>query len=876
MAIFGIQTKKDKELSQLKDQLSQLQMAYRNVSYELTSMVQQQGRAVDETWGSPAIGYGKYVATSTDVYACQKLRADAVSSIPIKLYQRVKGKGGKMEQREIADHPVLTLLSKVNYQWTYKRLMKMTEYAQCSYGVGYWELAAPIRNMPTEIHWIHPERITPFTDGRRYVLGYDYNFEGQREWYRPEQIVAFHYPNINDQFAGLSPISVLRLGLETKHKMYRYNNAFFDNYGAPATVLKSKNSYNPGDAAAAIRSLEKVTRGADRAHSTAYIPGDLELDVLGGKFSHKDAEFIEGGRALLFDVCRVYGVPPTLVAEMSSSTYNNVETYQVALWKNTVIPALGDYDETLNERILPLFEKPDSGYFLEHDTSGVEVLREDEKAKQEIYDMKVKNGTLTVNEVRAEEGRPPLSEQELQQLQGGSSNQQPQQPQGAAAALPAPAGQASGTTTDATVLPSNVLDIEAVPEVDTGEEDLAKTFSSNNIVLWKAKGPGSKGAKFWYDDKGRVRYGPPPKGRPARTPEQWARHNKSLAREELKGVKTAADLDKLEGWESGVDGPEYDAENHFYHYGGDKDAALKAASEAAKSHPDIMYVVLKVDGNYVIAAKPLDELHKAGEKRKKAKDEQDTQNVNNADLGKKRTKKEQEEADRKAETAGLDATKDKTKKALALENRPTIKLSAQRSQFQIVYKAAKDGQPHTGIMVAFMLPPDVAQSLVVDAKMLPDGSVLSPVEELHLTLCFLGDSVETDIDKETLSLILAEWADCASPIFGKVSGIGRFNNEDANGLQALYASFDCAILQDWRRELVERLATVGIEPASDYGFTPHITLAYIPQDTPTPPIQLPKLEIEFNELCLAWGEEHRYYSLTEPEWASEPMPVYAG
>ena len=132
-------------------------------------------------------------------------------------------------------------------------------------------------------------------------------------------------------------------------------------------------------------------------------------------------------------------------------------------------------------------------------------------------------------------------------------------------------------------------------------------------------GPGARGGKFWINSKGNPDYGPPPSGTKSRTPEQWQSHTNGLARAEVRGVKTAADLNTLsdKGWESGVAGPQEakDAEgntyNHFGSGAGGKAAATAQIAVDAAKHPDQTYILLKIDGNYVTAAKTTADLLKS-------------------------------------------------------------------------------------------------------------------------------------------------------------------------------------------------------------------------------------------------------------------------
>ncbi len=179
-------------------------------------------------------------------------------------------------------------------------------------------------------------------------------------------------------------------------------------------------------------------------------------------------------------------------------------------------------------------------------------------------------------------------------------------------------------------------------------------------------------------------------------------------------------------------------------------------------------------------------------------------------------------------------------------------------------------QRHTGMMVAFMVKPEIAEQLA-----LPDGE---PVEDLHCTLCFLGDMYDTPpqgklspaTTSDLISVVLGAFAQGAKPLVGHVGGIGRFvNGGDSDAVVALV---NAPGLQAFRRRLVDTLETAGYYVASDYDYLPHITLQYVDASEPTPDVDLPgsmladdggmlPAALIFDEICLAIGDDRYTFPL---------------
>lgn len=181
-----------------------------------------------------------------------------------------------------------------------------------------------------------------------------------------------------------------------------------------------------------------------------------------------------------------------------------------------------------------------------------------------------------------------------------------------------------------------------------------------------------------------------------------------------------------------------------------------------------------------------------------------------------------------------------------------------------IKEAAAEGE-HTDAMVAFILQEDVATAIAPDPSLLPEGSEICPTPEFHLTLGNLGDSTALGDLRQAVEDTLTTFSQLHDgPITGTIGGIGRFPTEDENGgLDPIYVPVDLPSLPAFRQALIETLNEAGIAPAANHGYTPHITLAYIPSDSPMPNIKIPTTPVSFNALALVWGGEMTTYPLSK-------------
>ena len=353
------------------------------------------GLATDSGGGWARPEYGRYMATSPSVYAAIKLRADALTRPPLRVYRT--GESGGHRTAVEPSHPAARLLDRVNPWHTRADLWRATETHLCLWGAAFWAIERDADGQ-AELWPLRPDRMVVLPDRRRYVRGFVYRGVAEPVAYTPDEIVWLRYFNPLEELAGLSPLAPARLSADMGHEGLRFNRHVLRNSARPDFLLLTDEEMTASELEEFYTRWETRYRGAANAHRPAVASAVRDVKTLG--LSHRDIDFIQGLRWSLEEVSRTYGVPKLLLGDFERATYANVQASERMFWRNTIVPEVRFLEEQLNRMLLPRLGYPQ--LTVEFDLSVIEALQEDENNRVQRESALLDRGVLTINEVRRE------------------------------------------------------------------------------------------------------------------------------------------------------------------------------------------------------------------------------------------------------------------------------------------------------------------------------------------------------------------------------------------------------------------------------------------------------------------------------------------
>jgi HK97 family phage portal protein len=334
-----------------------------------TGYEQQAGR--DKELFSPA-EYGNYIATSNAVYTCCNIRAELLSSLPLRFYKMQAG-----QKVEVDSGKLWELFAKVNPFWTQSRLIKMTSFALDLWGVSYWflERGDTGRLPPAEIWWARPDRVEVVPHETDYISGFIYEPPQQATpiKYTAQEVVWIPNPNPIDEFSGLAPLAAARMAADLAAAGMQSNKRIFDQGFMLGGLMTPPDDIELTDEQAKEleRNIDQRFAGLDKAHRVGVLRFKAEIST--PALTPSDAEYLDSLKWSLEEVCRAYRIPLDLVG--GQRTYQNFDAAMKAVWTNAIIPMALFVADEMTEKMLPLF--PGQADIAAFDTTGVSLLQED-------------------------------------------------------------------------------------------------------------------------------------------------------------------------------------------------------------------------------------------------------------------------------------------------------------------------------------------------------------------------------------------------------------------------------------------------------------------------------------------------------------------
>ena len=323
---------------------------------------------------------------TTAVYACVRILAETIASLPLHTYRYTEG--GKQKARE---HPLYNLLSNApNPEMTSFVFRETLMGHLLLWGNSYSQIIRDGRGKVIALYPLLPDKMT-VNRSEKGEIYYLYNKEGKEYILTKDEVL--HIPGLGfDGLIGYSPIAMAKNAIGMAIACEEYGASFFANGANPGGVLE-----HPGvlkDPAKVRESWNAVYQGSANAHRIAVLEEGMKFQPIG--IPPEQAQFLETRKFQINEIARIFRVPPHMVGDLEKSSFSNIEQQSLEFVKYTLDPWVVRWEQALQKALLLPSEK--RAYFVKFNVDG--LLRGDYASRMNGYAVARQNGWMSANDIR--------------------------------------------------------------------------------------------------------------------------------------------------------------------------------------------------------------------------------------------------------------------------------------------------------------------------------------------------------------------------------------------------------------------------------------------------------------------------------------------
>lgn len=329
------------------------------------------------------------------VYACVKVYAETLASLPLLLYRRLT----RNDRERANDNSLFWLL---NHQPnSFQTRFEFVELL-CNHLLLRGNFYALIRRTNggevASIEPLDPDRVT-VSVSKSQELGpfvYTYKTPTQNLQYYSSNVLHVRYHS-DDGIVGKSVIAWARETLGASVTLDAQAAASFRNSARMSGILEHPQILSDEVAERIKQSWRKAYAGVANTGETVVLEEGMSYKPV--SMTNADAQFIESRNFQLAEIARIFRVPPHMIQDLSRSTFSNIESQSINFVTNTIRPFASRIEMALLRDLLRKEEREQ--YFVEFLLDA--LMRGDAASRGEFYSKMFSIGAYSINTILAKE-----------------------------------------------------------------------------------------------------------------------------------------------------------------------------------------------------------------------------------------------------------------------------------------------------------------------------------------------------------------------------------------------------------------------------------------------------------------------------------------
>lgn len=319
------------------------------------------------------------------VYCAVSIISNSIASIPI----QVRKENSDGFQEVDYKHPLYTIMENNAGQHTQFEMIKYAIQSVLLKGNGFIYLYRDNTGKVADMRWLPSDMVSVVYNTLSNELYYLSPLVSKK---KIEPVNMIHLKiNSDDGIMGRSVISYAARSLKNANATENSAVNFYDSGCNLNGIIKVQGSLTPQQK----NDIRDSWRESMNGNGLAVLQGNMDYTPI--QMNVSDAQLIESRQFNVNDIARFFHINPTLLGDLTNSSYNTLEAAQEEFLVHTLLPYITIFEQEMNRKIWTPTEKK-MGWNVNMDESS--ILRTDKKSQSEYYTKLLEKGVLSVNEVR--------------------------------------------------------------------------------------------------------------------------------------------------------------------------------------------------------------------------------------------------------------------------------------------------------------------------------------------------------------------------------------------------------------------------------------------------------------------------------------------
>lgn len=332
------------------------------------------------------------------VFACVQALSESTATLPLHVFERRAD--GDRERAD--DHPLARVLREPNGYQSGLTFRESMTASVLLHGNAFARIETDAAGELVALHPLDPRSVAVVKlANNRHAFDYTDDSGQVRRLLQEE---CFHLKDRTEPggIMGRSRITIARETLGLGLALRDHGARTFANAARLSGVLQSPNVLTDDSIKRLADSWNQQYSGTANAGKTAVLENGLTFEKL--SMSLEDAQWIAATQFTTEEVCRIYRVPPTMVADLRFGSYQNTAELGSQFVRYSLARWIAMWETEVSRSLLgPIARRR---YHAEHAVEG--LLRGNPEARADFYAKAVASGWMTINEVRKLENLPTI------------------------------------------------------------------------------------------------------------------------------------------------------------------------------------------------------------------------------------------------------------------------------------------------------------------------------------------------------------------------------------------------------------------------------------------------------------------------------------